>query len=118
MGADTLQDTVKKLQDLGLVSESKGAQLIDLEKFKLGKAVIQKQGWCHRISTNEHEVKPTLTFRWDVPVPYPGHRGCHRAIRKVQIRQNDLCHRIATGPALRSIHEDRGADGLPVGKVA
>lgn len=43
VGADTLRDTVKKLQDLGLVSESKGAQLIDLEKFKLGKAVIQKQ---------------------------------------------------------------------------
>ncbi|KAF8609153.1 arginyl-tRNA synthetase [Ceratobasidium sp. AG-I] len=40
---DSLRDAVKKLQEMGLVSESKGAQLIDLEKFKLGKAVIQKQ---------------------------------------------------------------------------
>lgn len=43
VGADTLRDAVQKLQDMGLVSESKGAQVIDLEKFKLGKAVIQKQ---------------------------------------------------------------------------
>ncbi|QRV91168.1 arginyl-tRNA synthetase [Ceratobasidium sp. AG-Ba] len=39
----TLKEVVQKLRDAGLVSESKGAELIDLEKFKLGKAVIRKQ---------------------------------------------------------------------------
>ncbi|CAE6425956.1 unnamed protein product [Rhizoctonia solani] len=43
VGADTLKTALDKLKEMGLVSESKGAQVIDLEKFKLGKAVIQKQ---------------------------------------------------------------------------
>ncbi|CUA77589.1 arginyl-tRNA synthetase [Rhizoctonia solani] len=43
VGADTLKASLGKLKEMGLVSESKGAQVIDLEKFKLGKAVIQKQ---------------------------------------------------------------------------
>ncbi|KAB5594249.1 Arginyl-tRNA synthetase [Ceratobasidium theobromae] len=43
VGADTIREAVNKLTTMGLVSESKGAQVIDLEKFKLGKAVIQKQ---------------------------------------------------------------------------
>ncbi|CAE6414557.1 unnamed protein product [Rhizoctonia solani] len=43
VGADTLKTALDKLKGMGLVSESKGAQVIDLEKFKLGKAVIQKQ---------------------------------------------------------------------------
>ncbi|KAG8718475.1 hypothetical protein FRC08_005208 [Ceratobasidium sp. 394] len=43
VGADSLKAVVQKLQDLGLVSESKGAELIDLEQYKLGKAVIRKQ---------------------------------------------------------------------------
>ncbi|CAE6465152.1 unnamed protein product [Rhizoctonia solani] len=43
VGADTLKTSLDRLKEMGLVSESKGAQVIDLEKFKLGKAVIQKQ---------------------------------------------------------------------------
>ncbi|KEP51627.1 arginyl-tRNA synthetase [Rhizoctonia solani 123E] len=43
VGADTLKTSLDKLKEMGLASESKGAQVIDLEKFKLGKAVIQKQ---------------------------------------------------------------------------
>ncbi|CAE6410634.1 unnamed protein product [Rhizoctonia solani] len=38
VGADTLKTALDKLKEMGLVSESKGAQVIDLEKFKLGKA--------------------------------------------------------------------------------
>ncbi|CAE6411455.1 unnamed protein product [Rhizoctonia solani] len=43
VGANTIKVAVDRLKEMGLVSESKGAQVIDLEKFKLGKAVIQKQ---------------------------------------------------------------------------
>ncbi|KAF8707351.1 Arginyl-tRNA synthetase, partial [Rhizoctonia solani] len=38
VGADTIKVAVDRLKEMGLVSESKGAQVIDLEKFKLGKA--------------------------------------------------------------------------------
>ncbi|CAE6462815.1 unnamed protein product [Rhizoctonia solani] len=41
--ADTVKTSLDKLKEMGLISESKGAQVIDLEGFKLGKAVIQKQ---------------------------------------------------------------------------
>ncbi|KAL5641566.1 hypothetical protein ACGC1H_001890 [Rhizoctonia solani] len=43
VGANTLKASLDRLKEMGLVSESKGAQVIDLEKYKLGKAVIQKQ---------------------------------------------------------------------------
>ncbi|KAG8726339.1 hypothetical protein FRC12_023484, partial [Ceratobasidium sp. 428] len=43
VGAESLKTVVEKLKDMNLVSESKGAELIDLEKYKLGKAVIRKQ---------------------------------------------------------------------------
>lgn len=39
-----MQKAVAKLEELGLVEESNGAKLIDLEKHGLGKAVIRKRG--------------------------------------------------------------------------
>ena len=32
-----------QLQASGIVSESKGARIVDLEKYKLGKTIVQKQ---------------------------------------------------------------------------
>ena len=32
----------------GLVEESQGARIIDLEKYKLGKAIVRKKGASHR----------------------------------------------------------------------
>ncbi|KAF8593796.1 arginyl-tRNA synthetase [Ceratobasidium sp. AG-I] len=43
VGAATLRSTLKKLQEVGLVSTSEGAQVLDLENSNLGKKVIQKQ---------------------------------------------------------------------------
>lgn len=37
-------EEVNKLEKMGLVSESKGAKVVDLEKWKLGKAVLLKKG--------------------------------------------------------------------------
>jgi len=37
-------EEVDKLEKMGLVSESKGAKVVDLEKWKLGKAVLLKKG--------------------------------------------------------------------------
>jgi hypothetical protein len=35
----------QKLEEKGLLAEVDGAKLIDLEKYKLGKAVVRKRGW-------------------------------------------------------------------------
>ena len=39
-------EVVAKLEEMGLVSDSKGAKLVDLEKWKLGKAIVLKKGEC------------------------------------------------------------------------
>ncbi|CAG7849781.1 Probable arginine--tRNA ligase, cytoplasmic; AltName: Full=Arginyl-tRNA synthetase; Short=ArgRS [Serendipita indica DSM 11827] len=36
-------EMVKQLEDMGLVSDSKGAKLVDLEQWKLGKAILLKK---------------------------------------------------------------------------
>ena len=35
----------QKLEEKGLISDNDGAKLVDLEKYKLGKAVVRKRGW-------------------------------------------------------------------------
>jgi arginyl-tRNA synthetase len=37
-------EAVTELEKIGLVSDSKGAKLVDLEKWKLGKAILLKKG--------------------------------------------------------------------------
>lgn len=55
-----MRDTLKKLQDLGLVSESEGAHVIGLEEFKLGRPVIQKQSQYNGCSIIIHGVELKL----------------------------------------------------------
>ena len=35
----------QKLEEKGLIGDFDGAKLVDLEKYKLGKAVVRKRGW-------------------------------------------------------------------------
>lgn len=35
----------QKLEEKGLIADVDGAKLVDLEKYKLGKAVVRKRGW-------------------------------------------------------------------------
>lgn len=45
VGAEYMDTALKRLEDIGLVSDSEnGAKVIDLEKYKLGKAVVRKKG--------------------------------------------------------------------------
>lgn len=44
VGKESMDTALKRLEEMGLVSESEGAKLIDLEKYKLGKAVVRKKG--------------------------------------------------------------------------
>ena len=39
---------ISQLEAAGIVEESQGARIIDLEKYKLGKAIVRKKGASHR----------------------------------------------------------------------
>ncbi|KAH9946427.1 arginyl-tRNA synthetase [Epithele typhae] len=43
VGAKTMEDAVKKLQEMGMIEEDNGALRVNLEAYKLGKAVIRKR---------------------------------------------------------------------------
>ncbi|KAF5310727.1 hypothetical protein D9619_007663 [Psilocybe cf. subviscida] len=43
VGKESMDTALKRLEEMGLVSESEGAKLVDLEKYKLGKAVVRKK---------------------------------------------------------------------------
>ena len=53
VGPQTMDAALKKLQELGLIEEDNGALRVNLEKYKLGKAVVRKRGafsTCIRVS--------------------------------------------------------------------
>ncbi|TFK86419.1 arginyl-tRNA synthetase [Polyporus arcularius HHB13444] len=43
VGAQTMETAVKKLHEMGLIEEDNGALRVNLEKYKLGKAVVRKR---------------------------------------------------------------------------
>ncbi|KAJ3506861.1 hypothetical protein NLJ89_g6629 [Agrocybe chaxingu] len=43
VGKESMDSALKQLEDMGLICESNGAKLVDLEKYKLGKAVVRKK---------------------------------------------------------------------------
>lgn len=44
VGPQTMDMAVKRLQEMGLIEEDNGALRVNLDKYKLGKAVIRKRG--------------------------------------------------------------------------
>ena len=55
VGKENMDQALKKLDEMGLISDTQGAKLVDLEKWKLGKAVVRKKGreffCCHSLSS-------------------------------------------------------------------
>jgi arginyl-tRNA synthetase len=47
-------EIVNQLEEMGLVSDAKGAKLIDLEKWKLGKAILLKRGSWETLSKTKY----------------------------------------------------------------
>ncbi|KAK2464044.1 hypothetical protein APHAL10511_003988 [Amanita phalloides] len=43
VGQESMAKAVQKLDEMGLISEANGAKLVDLEQWKMGKAVIRKK---------------------------------------------------------------------------
>ena len=46
VGKEWMDRAIERLDQLGLISDANGAKLVDLEKWKLGKAVLRKAGTC------------------------------------------------------------------------
>jgi arginyl-tRNA synthetase len=45
VGKESMDRALEKLDEMGLISDTEGAKLVDLEKWKLGKAVVRKKGF-------------------------------------------------------------------------
>jgi len=43
VGKESMDKALEKLDEMGLISDTEGAKLVDLEKWKLGKAVVRKK---------------------------------------------------------------------------
>ena len=105
----------RKLEEKGLIADVDGAKLVDLEKYKLGKAVVRKRGWSPslflRFPFGSRVPNPRRHFN----LPHSRHCRCYTAIREIQIRQDDLCHRLRAGPSHRTVLQSPGALGVPLG---
>lgn len=51
VGKEWQDKALERLDEMGLISDSDGAKLVDLEKWKLGKAVLRKKGAQHPLSS-------------------------------------------------------------------
>ena len=102
VGPQTMDAALKKLQELGLIEEDNGALRVNLEKYKLGKAVVRKRGASSNVARSGCQLLTYIRRRY-IDLSHARHRWGHRAVRKVQVRQDDLRRRCAAGSAPRTI---------------
>lgn len=79
VGKESMADSLKRLEEMGLVSEVDGAKLVDLEKWKLGKAVVRKKGMRH-LSLSIDFASNFCSTRRDLNLSHSRHRWCDRAV--------------------------------------
>ena len=71
VGQEWMDKAIQRLDEMGLISEVDGAKLVDLEKWKMGKAVIRKKGKFlsfRMIATYLHYL---LCYRWNIDISHP-----------------------------------------------
>lgn len=64
-----MEKAVTRLEELGLIEESNGAKIIDLEKHGLGKAVVRKRGGS--LSFLKKYPIGIQMCRWYFDISYP-----------------------------------------------
>lgn len=112
VGKQWMDRAVERLDELGLISDANGAKLVDLEKWKLGKAVLRKAGmpqvWIL--------ARPSdVLLRRNINLSHSRHCCRNRTMGKVPIRQDDLRRRVSTRSASSSVFQDTEAHGFPMG---
>lgn len=68
VGKEWQDKALQRLDEMGLISDVEGAKLVDLEKWKLGKAVLRKKGT--RYSCDFWQVADHI-FRWNLYLSHP-----------------------------------------------
>ena len=72
VGKESMDLALKKLDEMGLISDTNGAKLVDLEKWKLGKAVVRKKGRKFFFLFPFHFSHLLFSFyRWNFHLPHP-----------------------------------------------
>lgn len=66
VGRESQDICLKRLEEMGLITDSEGAKVVDLEKYKLQRAVLKKKGPPHSMSKTYPLPHPR--YRWDLPL--------------------------------------------------
>ena len=70
VSSQSQMEPLERLEKMGLVSDEKGAKLVDLTKWKLEKAVVRKKG----VSTSAPLIcssSHVFHIRWNIYLPHP-----------------------------------------------
>ena len=71
VGKESIDLALEKLDEMGLISETNGAKLVDLEKWKLGKAVVRKKGMESFLFVSLSFFSLFFSFyRWNFHLPH------------------------------------------------
>jgi arginyl-tRNA synthetase len=70
----------RKLEENNLITDVDGAKLVDLEKYKLGKAVVRKRGWSPSLFLSVALRLMGLGFRRHFHLPHSRHRWRYTTI--------------------------------------
>lgn len=73
VGKEWQDKALARLDEMGLIDEHEGAKLVNLEKYKLGKAVVRKKGECLTLLTMIicHTNHAFVTGRRNVHLSHP-----------------------------------------------
>ena len=68
VGKEAMDNALTRLEEMGLISDSNGAKLVELEKWKLGKAVVRMSSYFSPLThIHGQRVFPRRNFH----LPYP-----------------------------------------------
>jgi arginyl-tRNA synthetase len=68
VGKEWQDRALGRLEEMGLISDADGAKLVDLEKWKLGKAVLRKASTSTTLTTSYTFLIPT--HRWHLNISH------------------------------------------------
>jgi len=71
VGREAMDNALTKLEEMGLISDSDGAKLVDLETWKLGKAVVRKKGMSRILFSSTYIHGQRVCPRWNFHLPHP-----------------------------------------------